>query len=162
MDALELARQQAEAADRGEAPPPAPGPDAGAQGEPGAVPAAQVDESKQWIDAALYYGDAVRAMLPDNASKHWTDERLRKLGEALARCAVHYGWKFGAVTHPLAQLAVAGAPLVWPIAAPYVMPKIAELMKGRAPAVNAPAATEPTPPPSSPMPGGGEGRSLVN
>lgn len=100
----------------------------------------------------MHYGDMVRAALPEHAAAHWTDERLRKLGEALARCAAHYGWKFGgALTHPLALLAAAAWPLAWPIAAPYVMPYVQKALERKgaaAPAGQGAAQASPAPPPA--------------
>jgi hypothetical protein len=82
-----------------------------------------VDESQLWIDAALHYGDVARQLVPDRAKPHWTDDRLRRVGAALARCAKFYNWKFGAmVNHPLAMLATAALPLAWPIVEPYALP----------------------------------------
>ena len=120
------------AADRGEAAPP----EAAAPAvQPGATPV--VEESAQWIAAALRYGAVLRELVPEHARAHWTDERLQRVGAELANCAKHYGWKWGGIfTHPLAQLAGAAAPLVWPIAKPYVMPYVERTLKGKAPALD--------------------------
>jgi hypothetical protein len=109
---------------------PHPGAAGASQGAVTAPGGALVDESRQWIDAAMFYGDTVRTLLPDEAARHWTDDRLGKFGEALARCAQHYGWQWGgAAKHPLAMLAAAGFPLVWPVAAPYVMPYLTSKLR---------------------------------
>src|SRR3989442_7742150 len=78
-------------------------------------------------------------MLLDGVKVHWTDERLQRVGLALARCAVHYRWDFARyLDHPLGQLAGAAFPLAWPIAQPYVEPYL-KLITPK------PAANEPAP-----------------
>ena len=122
----------AAAADRGELGPaadPAPAP---AAADPGAAPAI-VDESAQWIEAAVQYGPMIRELVPDRAAPHWTPERMHRFGVELARCAKHYGWKFGSAANPIVGLVLAGLPLAWPIAEPYVRP----YLRGAAPAAAA-------------------------
>lgn len=78
-------------------------------------------EAAHWIGAAIQFGSIARTALPDRIATHWTDARLEDLGKALARCAQHYGWKFGAfLNHPLMGLGAAAFPLAWPILEPYV------------------------------------------
>lgn len=126
----------AQAADRGEAAP------AAAPAVEGAAPAA-VDDAAQWVEASRQFGSIARTALPAIYSQHWTDARLEALGVALARCAKHYGWKFGAfLNHPVAGLAVAAFPLAWPMLEPHVMP----YLKRAAPAAEAPAEPEASPP----------------
>lgn len=99
-------------------------------------PPAVIDDSAAWVDAAVHYGGVVRAMLPAHVQPHWTEERLAAVGAQLARCAKHYGWKFGEIlNHPGAMLAGAAFPLVWPFLEPYVR---AAQEKPAAPAVEAP------------------------
>jgi len=82
----------------------------------------------------MHYGQIVRELVPERARPHWTDERLQRVGEALAKCATHYGWKWAALLgHPLAQLIGAAVPLAWPIAEPYVVPYLKGAMKGGTP-----------------------------
>jgi len=135
-------------ADLGEAsPPPAAPPPSSSEPQPAPI----VDESAPWIDAAMQYGAVLRTALPEGAAAHWTDERLHKFGEALARCARHYGWKWGELfNHPLAILAAAGWPLAWPIAAPYLMPHLARALGRRSPSAAPPAP--PFAPPSGAVP----------
>lgn len=135
MDTLEQARLAAEAADRGESAPPPP---EGAAPAPG--PSSPPDESGQWIAAALQFGDVARQALPERVAAHWTDARLENLGKALARCAAHYGWKFGGIiNHPVAGLAAAAFPLAWPALEPMVM----RYVKRERPAPSSPPAAEP-------------------
>ena len=125
--------QKALAADRGEAVAPEA---AAPAAQAGAAPPL-LEESAQWIAAALRYGAVLRELVPEHARAHWTDERLQRVGVELANCAKHYGWKWGGIlTHPLAQLAAALAPLAWPIAKPYVMPYVERTLKGKAPALD--------------------------
>jgi hypothetical protein len=113
----------------------APAPDQGrALGAQPIAPAAAPDESQLWVEAALHYGQIVRELVPERARSHWTDERLQRVGGALAKCATHYGWKWAALLgHPLAQLIGAAVPLAWPIAEPYVVPYLKGAMKGGSP-----------------------------
>lgn len=138
MDAIEKARELAQAADRGEAPSPAVEGGAGPSS-----PQAPPDESGRWVAAALQFGDVARQALPEHAAKHWTDARLQNVGKALARCAQHYGWKFGGlINHPLAGLAAACFPLAWPLAEPYVMRQVKREQPAPPPAAEA-APAEP-------------------
>lgn len=137
----ELAAKVA-AADLGVHAEPAPPIGASEGAAPAAPPAP--DESQQWVEAALHFGAAARALVPERARPAWTDERLREFGAALARCAKHYGWTFGALLgHPLAGLAAAAFPLAWPIMEPYVLPAL----KGQ----GGPAPEAPPPQPSPPI-----------
>lgn len=116
MDELTGLEQRALAADRGEA--------AAADPEAAQATAATPDEAQQWVEAVLQLGPMARTV-PVPGFDQWTDERLRAFGEALARCAKHYGWTFGGMlSHPLIGLAVAAFPLAWPVAAPYIVPKL--------------------------------------
>lgn len=118
MDAVE---DKLAAADRGEL--PAEGGPIAPQVDPAAV-AASI-ERQQWIVAVQTWGPALREFVPDYAREHWTDARLTAFGERLADVAKHYGWTFaGALGHPVAALFAAAFPLVWPIAAPHVMPML--------------------------------------
>lgn len=144
------------AADLGEAPPAPAG--TAAPGEPAGAPAV-VDESQLWIEAAVHYGAMARAMLPAHVQPHWTEERLRAVGVELARCAAHFGWKWGgALNHPLAKLAVVAFPLAWPLAEPYVMPYLRGSMGGvpKAPEPAAEAGRAPAGPGPVPVPPIGE------
>jgi hypothetical protein len=142
MDPLQAA---AKAADAGElAPAPAPAPPGGAD-QAGAP--AIADESEKWIGLSVRFGAGIRELVPDRARPHWTPERLQAFGVELASCAKHYGWKFGNAGPPWLGLALAAAPLVWPIAEPYVTP----YLKGQARAQ--PAAQQQLadpPPPAAP------------
>ncbi len=134
---------RAAAADRPDLAPPAAAPGAA---EPGAAAGELVNEEELWVNAALRWGAILRAMVPERARPHWTEERLREVGKALAGAAKHYGWRPGFIGHPLALLAGAVAPLVWPIAEPYV---IAQLKRPAKPAD--PGDAKPEPPPPAPV-----------
>jgi hypothetical protein len=128
----------------------APAPDQGRAlpAEP-IAPAAAPDELQLWIEAALHYGQIVRELVPERARPHWTDERLQRVGGALAKCATHYGWKWAALLgHPLAQLVGAAMPLAWPIAEPYVVPYLKGMTKGEPEAPGAGEDHTPAAPPS--------------
>lgn len=148
MALSESLRARALAADLGEAlPPPA---DASTSAQPSPPPAPEQQEAQEWRGAAVHIGQAVRDLLPVTREA-WTDEKLAAFGDALARCAQHYGWKFGdALNHPLLALALASVPLVWPVARPLLEPRLARLM-GKRPDTP-PPAPPPDTPPESPNP----------
>lgn len=85
----------------------------GADQEPAAPP---VDPAQEWRDAVVQASGLVLAVHPE-LSQDWTPARLDALGNALAKCAEHYGWTLGALFgHPLVGLGFAS----WPLAVPLV------------------------------------------
>jgi hypothetical protein len=84
---------------------------------PGAPePEAPVDPAQEWRDAAQQGGSLILAVHPE-LKPDWTPDRLDALGNALAKCAEHYGWTLGALFgHPLVGLAFAA----WPLGVPLV------------------------------------------
>ena len=104
----------------------------GAAAAPPPVDAAELADqakAKLAIDFAMRWGRVGRAMVPERARAHWTDERLHEVGVELAACAKHYGWDLGGTwNHPLARLGVVTLPLAWPIAEPYARPYLTKLL----------------------------------
>lgn len=103
-------------------------------------------DRQSWRDAAVQFGSVARTLHPI-CEREWTDQRLGAFGDALAKCADHYGWKFGDVlSHPLAGLAAASFPLAWPFAQPFVM---AALKDQKAKPAGAEISADPPPPAST-------------
>jgi hypothetical protein len=106
---------------------------------PGAeVPAAPpVDPAQEWRDAVEQGSGLVLSVYPELQSE-WTPTRLAALGNALAKCAEHYGWTVGGIFgHPLVGLGIA----VFPLAVPLVKlgkAKAAEKQRNAAPTDAAP------------------------
>lgn len=135
------------AADLGE---PAPAADPAAPGAPLPVSVEDADREK-WIGLATEFGPVLRAALPDHVQPHWTDERLRVVGEKLGNCARFYKWKFSdAMGHPVLGLLAACFPLAWPIVEPIAKPYLLELMGRKEKPVNDPASPVPPEPPAAP------------
>lgn len=77
--------------------------------------AAPVDPAEEWKTATRMAAGMVLSLVPE-IKPDWTDEKLDAFGEALGRCAQHYGWSVGEVVgHPLLALAIAGFPLAVPV-----------------------------------------------
>ena len=101
-----------------------------------------------WGDFAVNAGQMVRESVPALAD-HWTDENLSRFGAALSRLARHYGWTLGGTfDHPITGVAIAAAPLVWPIARPWVNAQMARHMPKQAPAAGQAQPQAPAQPPA--------------
>lgn len=133
------------AADAGELPP------AGDPAAPGApLPVLEDADREKWIGLATEFGPLLREGLPDHVQPHWTDERLRKVGEKLAACAKFYKWTFSdAMGHPVLGLLAACFPLVWPIVEPIAKPYLAQMLGRKEKSVNDPASPVPPEPPAA-------------
>lgn len=106
---------------------------------PGQEPAPVIDPAQEWRDLARFGADLVLSPVPELAAD-WTPERIDAFGNALARCAEHYGWTTGGILgHPLAGLAVAS----WPLAVPVIrMTKEKKAKQGQRREMPAPGAPD--------------------
>lgn len=74
--------------------------------------------------------ERARGWMPATVADEWTPARLDDVAGKVADCAKLYGWTLSDLfTHPVLGLFAASAPLLWPLVAPFLMPRIDALLK---------------------------------